>query len=123
MAYPTDATIIAVVYALITVIVPELADFTEVLRSSRFTVRTEMGCRLCMSTHHAKHVFCLVSNEMVVFDFVMAESRGENRNMKNSVFRSIVYKLVFPRGSSGTSNEIGPRSKNNDPATQMGTEV
>lgn len=69
--FPADATIIAVIYALIGIIVPKLADIAIVPGCSFPTTNAELTGPLCTSTDHAEHIFGCFAIQNVVFDLIM----------------------------------------------------
>jgi hypothetical protein len=71
-AFSTYATIIAVIYAFVRVIVPQLTDTAVIPRCSFPALDAEFSGSLRRATNHTEHVFRGLSNENMIFSFVMA---------------------------------------------------
>lgn len=69
-----NPTIVAVIYALLGIIVPKLAKIAIILCGLLAAFSTPLCSRLSMSTKHAKHILCLVPNEMMALDLIVTES-------------------------------------------------
>lgn len=64
------------VYGLVRVIVPELADTAVVLCCRATATDARVRDLLGTATEHTKHVLRLVARKDVIFGFVMAEATG-----------------------------------------------
>jgi hypothetical protein len=75
-AFPANATIIAVVNALIWIIIPQLAHVAIVPGSPLATSNAQLASSLCTSTDHTEHVFGSFPVQDVIFNLIMAQSTG-----------------------------------------------
>lgn len=85
----TNTAVVAMIDVLVGMVIPKLADVTEVPGSGDMTVGAAFRSLLGARTQHAKHIFGVLPNELVVLDGVMAESArvplGARRALKLDV--------------------------------------
>ena len=72
-AFPTDATIIAMIDALIRVVIPQLANVAVIPSGSFTTPYTEFSSSLSTTTNHAEHILGVLTNKNMIFCFIMAQ--------------------------------------------------
>lgn len=75
-ASPAYAAINAMVYFLVAVVIPQLADLAVVARSLHPTMYTILASLLRGSTAHAKHILRLRSIQIMVLDSVVTVATG-----------------------------------------------
>ena len=73
LANSTNSTIVTVIYALFTVIVPKLANIAVVLSSLLIALSAILCRRLSMAAQHTQHVLRVPANESMVLDCIMAK--------------------------------------------------
>lgn len=90
LANSTNSTVVTVIYALLTVIVPKLANIAVVLSSLLVAVSAILCCRLSMAAQHTQHVLRIPANERMVLDCIMAKPT------RVPFFTSIALQLDIP---------------------------
>jgi hypothetical protein len=73
---PAYATVVAMIYILVGVVVPQLADCTVISGSGRTASHADLAGLLCGSAKHAQHILGVLSDQGVIFIPVMTEAAG-----------------------------------------------
>jgi hypothetical protein len=73
-AYSANAAVVAMINALITVVVPQLANATVIPRRALSAVGTNISGRLGAAAKHAEHMLRLPADKPMVLSLIMAEA-------------------------------------------------
>ncbi len=76
LADPTDATVIAMVYALVGIVIPQLADAAVVASGRLSTLDAYVSSSLGVAANHAQHISGFPPGEHMVLRLIVAKPAG-----------------------------------------------